>query len=288
MSIQTRTTNLKYVFNTVFIIIIFLPALLSCTSRWEKVHQLGIKALDSKDYMKAVSLFERSFEELKLDQMECHERCFQVAGEIAQIYLFNLKNPHQAIQWLRVQRLFVTNETDLINLQKQIIRLSVDYLNDHKIAVTEAYKLLNFNLNLQDFCEVIFSLTSSLFELGDRQAALREVSQCLGNIPISETLQFNLAKLEVDILMSEKKYDQVIDKLKILIQRFDQRDHDGGLRLQLALAYEEQGLFAKAYELLDEVARRDPKEQRYIHLRKERLRYKEKNQAGAKLKRKVH
>lgn len=259
-------------------------SLIGCTSPVDKLVQLATEAENKEDYFKAVELYELAVQ--KLDEESKDSRPYlQATDRLAEIYTYHLGNPISGLYWLKQRRAHLVDTVSLVQNQKKMIRLHMDFLNDYNQAVVEAQSLLGYELNIEDRCQINLDLGLALFQLNRQDEAMRETSSCLGNIPISKPLAFKLSNLEIDILMAQKKHQDAIYRIELIKDTFQELDVDQSLQLTQALAYEELGDFGSAFRVLNALMLNSKySDKGYIKLRLERLKHRESQQAGARLK----
>jgi tetratricopeptide (TPR) repeat protein len=246
---------------------------------------LGVDSENKEDYFKAVELFELAVNKIDLENDPISLNDYLVATDrLVDINTYHLANPNSGIYWLEKRRHYLLAVDEIVKNQKKLIRLYIDFLGDYNRASIEAQSLLGYDLKIDDKCQIIFDLGLSLFELNRHDEALQEISQCLGNIPIQKALAYKLATLEIDLLMAKKRYQDAIYRIEVLKDTFKDLDVEQNLKLTQALAFEEIYDFQSANKVLSELLEDSSyADKGYLRLRLERLKQKETQQAGARL-----
>jgi hypothetical protein len=271
-----------------FSIISFVIFISGCSTPTEKLIKLAYQHELNENYFKAAELYELAISKSNIEKNENDLNIYLKASErLADINTYHLANPKVGLYWLKQRRPYLIHTDEIIQNQKKIIKLYMDFLGDYEQVVIEAYGVLSYELSIDDRCPLILDLSLALFQLNRQDEAEQELSQCLGNIPIQKSLAFKLASLEIDILMARKKHQQAIYRIETLKDEFKELDVEQNLKLTQALAYEELGDYSLAQKVLTELLE-DQKylDRGYIKLRIERLKQKETQQAGARLRRK--
>jgi len=259
----------------------------SCMTPSEKLMKMALKYESDENYFKAVELYELAIAKSNFDKHENDlELYLKASARLADINTYHLGNPKTGSYWLKQRRPYLVSSDEIIQNQKKLIRLYMDFLGDYEQVVIEAYGVLGYELSIDDKCLVVLDLSFALFQLNRQDEAERELSQCLGNIPIQKSLAFKLASMEIDILMAQKRHQQAIYRIETLKDEFKYLDVEQNLKLTQALAYEELGEYVAAQKVLGDLLE-DPQylDKGYIKLRIERLKQKEVQQAGARLRR---
>jgi hypothetical protein len=270
-----------------FLVLIFF-ILVGCLNPTKRLLSLASKHEAQEDYFKAVELYELALQKIDLDQQEDLLPSFLLGSErLFELYTYQLSNPKAGLYWLEKRRSLLTDSPQIIQNQKKMIRLYMDFLNDYKAVVVESQGLLAYDLSLQDQCHIRLDLGLALFQLHKQAEAEEEIGSCLGNIAISKALSFKLASLEIDILIAKKQYQIAIDRIEFLKDTFKDLDVEQSLQLTLALAYEEMEDYVLSGNILKTLLNdSNYSDKSYIQLRLDRLLQKELQQAGARLKRK--
>lgn len=271
------------------VLIVFFLFLSSCLSRTERLVSSAERAEQNEDFFKAISLYEKAYEVCKhKEEEEKKEKCIEIIKKLADIYLINLKNPKQSLYWLDEKAASLSSTDQIIATQKRRVRILLDHMGDYQKTVIEIQKLLSYEMPIAERCEIIYDLGMAHYQLTHFDEVLMEIKNCLGNIPINKALFYKLATLEIDTLMAQKKHQQVIYNAGLLLQDYDvDEDKKRALLLTQALAYEEQGDFTSARNLIEGILKKARIEDRsYFLLRLERLKMRESQQAGARLKKK--
>lgn len=258
---------------------------IGCTQPVERLIRLGQEYENTEEYFKAIEVYQLAVEKMDIETESSHRELFLLATErIAEINTYQLTNPGAGLYWLKKRREYLLSSEDLLKNQQKIIRLHMDFLGDYNQAVVEAQSLLGYELMIDDKCKIILDLSLALFNLNRQDEAMQEVSQCLGNIPLQKALAFKLASLEIDILMAKKRHQEAIFRIESLRDTFNELDVEQSIKLTHALALEEIKDFQSAKKILNDLLTGPSySDKGYIKLRIERLKQKETQQAGARL-----
>ena len=267
-------------------IFVVVLCLFGCSRPVERLIRYAQQKENQEDYFRAVEFYEFAIKKMDLENDPTQKNNYLIVTEkLADLNTYHLANPKTALHWLKKRREWLTDRDELVRNQKKIVKLYIDFLSDFEQAVVEAQGLLGYDFSIEEKCSLFLDLGLALYQLKRLEEAKKEISQCLGNIPLKKELAYKLAVLEIDILISEKRYQDVIYQIENYKKIFYDLDVDQDLKLTQALSYEEIQDFYNARQILNELLM-DTKynDKGYIKLRLERLKQKELQQAGLRLK----
>jgi len=261
----------------------------SCSSPTERIINKAIQLEQNTNYLEAKKLYERALEHCKKEDTVLPE-CLIAVDKIVDLSLNQFREPQKALYWLNYKMIWSNEISNVIGAQKLRMRIFLDYLSQYNQAVVEAEKILNIDsLSLNDRCEIVLELSTAHFQLRQFNLAEKELASCLGNIPIEEPLKEKLIRIEIDLLLAQKKNSEAIDRIKYAIGYLKNDQDIRGYQSMLSLLYEQTNNPEESSKLLKAlIDKSSGEEKNYYQTRLERLKLHTENLPGAKFKKRLN
>lgn len=251
---------------------------LSCESRQQKEFNRGIKYQSNGDFKEAIIEFDKS-----MKREPGTPTSLRAARESIKILLYDTKNYEKAIDVLKFLILYSTNPEERWKSQSQISQIYFDNLAWYDKALIEYSKLLTGNLPKEENLRVRLAIARSYYYLGQFSQSWSEASSILVEHDVSEDQVFDVYLLQANIQQSLKKYPEAAKALEQMLVKFPIRSKKDNIGINLALCYEELGVYKEALRVLESLKDYyQPKE--YIELRIKKLKDRLLNQPKKRLK----
>jgi len=249
-----------------------------CESRQEKEFKRGIKYQNSKDYSSALEEFEKS-----IKREPGNPTSLMAARESIKILLYEVKNYEKAIELLKFLILYSNNSEERWRSQSQIAQIYFDNLGWYDKALIEYSKLLNGNLSKEEQTKIHLSIARAYYYLGQFNQSWNEASSLLLENSVSQDQIFDVYLLQANIHQSLKRFSEATKLFEEILTRFPERSKKENVGINLALCYEELGVYKEAMRVLESLKNSyEPKE--YIALRLKKLKDRLINQPKKRLK----
>ena len=236
---QTERSTFKY------LSFLFLGLCVSCSLSIQEIYfSRGKRALESKDYPEALSNFDRI---VRIG--EVNSTSLEAAREGSRICVNNLKEYGKGTFFLSYLALNSSDETEVIQAQKQLVDLLFYKIGDYTRAVEAINRLINFPITGEEKVELGLLLARSYFYLNEFSQSQFEIDRAMRS-KLSKTKEFEFRFLRSNVLLAQKKMNEAILAIKGLIADFPKESKAENVSMNLAVAYEEKGDFDSAIETL--------------------------------------
>lgn len=251
---------------------------LGCESRQEKEFNRGVKYQSNGEFKEALLEFDKV-----MKREPSNTIALRAARESVKILLYDTKNYEKAIDALKFLILYSNNPDERWKSQSQVAQIYFDNLAWYDKALLEYSKLLTGDLPKDESLKVRLAIARTYYYLGQFAQSSSEASSILVEQDVSDDQAFDVYLLQANINQSLKKYTEAAKALEQLMVRFPERAKKENIGINLALCYEELGVYKEALRVLESL--KDyykPKE--YIDLRIKKLKDRLLNQPQKRLK----
>lgn len=267
---------MRLYFIPILFIYVFLN--LSCESRQEKELNRGARFQSNGEFKEALMEFDKVMKREPGNPIS-----LRAARESIKILLYDTKNYEKAIDVLKFLILYSNNPEERWKSQSQIAQIYFDNLAWYDKALIEYSKLLTGDLPKDENLKVRVAIARTYYYLGQFSQSASEASSILVEQGVSEDQAFDVYLLQANINQSLKKYTEAAKSLEQIMVQFPERSKKENIGINLALCYEELGVYKEALRVLESL--KDyykPKE--YIELRIKKLKDRLLNQPQKRLK----
>lgn len=213
----------------------------------EKDYDRAEKALNKKDYVAAIGLFEKV-----VKRQNSQPIALKAAFHVAEISLFHLKDFQKALKYNKYIVLHSSSEEERFRAQKKVSKIVFENLSDYQRAILEYSRLIEITPDEKARLKFRKQMAKSYYFLNQFYQAETEVDSLIALKP-ERSFLYDLLLLKGNIKLATKKIDEAIEIYSDLLDRFPQRAAKDNVVLHLAVCYEEKKDFTRAIEVLDEL-----------------------------------
>ncbi len=249
-----------------------------CSTQQEKDYQKGISYQNNSEFREAVVEFEKA-----MKRQPGTSVALNAARERAKILLYEIKNYEGVIDTLKYLILYSDIPEERWKAQSQIAQIYFDNLAWYDKALIEYSKLLSSQLSKEEQIRIKLAIARSYYHLGQMQQSWNEAKQILVVPGISQDTAFDVLLLQANVQLALKNFTEAAKSLEEIMKRFPERSKRENVGINLAICYEELGVYKEAIRVLESLlSYYQPKE--FIELRLKKIKGRLLNQPKKRLK----
>ena len=253
-----------------------LVGLMNCTSSIdEKYYRDAQQASQSKDYEKAVELFERiskGFPDGK--------RSVVAAQEAARLCIAQMKDYVRGVEFLKTVVLLGKKEADLFLAQQELAALQFEKLANYSDAISSYNRLLEYPDSYPARFSIRMNIAKSHFYLNQFEQGLAEVERAMSEAVNAEQ-SFQAQLVKGNMLIAAKRVDEALKVFEHLDTEFPELAAKEKVGLAIAVAYEDRGDVDRAIAVLEKMKGSYQGNSDFIDLKMSRLEEKRTQVPGA-------